>query len=149
MSTIVDNGILDGQNIFVLASRGGFTYPTARGPMNTEQLWQMPLTSKNMFDLDNTARAINTELKGMTEESFVNTKPNPAAKELAIKLEVVKFIIGTKQAEAEARVAAQARAAEREQLLRLKDVKKAAALESLSEEEIDKRLAQLESGAGQ
>lgn len=147
--SIENNGIIDGQNIFVQATRAAFTYPTARGPINTEQLWQMPLTSKNMFDLDNTARTINTELKGMTEESFVNTKPNPAAKELASKLEVVKFIIATKQAEAKKAADARARAEERATLLELKETKKLESLKGLTQEEIDARLAALDADAGQ
>lgn len=147
--SIENNGIIDGQNIFALATRAGFTYPSSRGPLTTDQLWDLHLSSKNMFDLDHTARLINNELKGMTEESFVNTKPNPAAKELVIKLEVVKFIIATKQAEAKKAADARARAEERATLVELKEVKKLETLKGLTQEEIDARLAALDADAGQ
>ena len=46
-------------NIFELATRKALRFGTERGPVTVEQLWQMPLQSKNLFDLDNVAKACN------------------------------------------------------------------------------------------
>ncbi len=50
-------------SMFEQAARKQYRYPTTRGFVTTEQLWEMPLQSKTGFDLDTTARTINANLK--------------------------------------------------------------------------------------
>lgn len=131
-------------NIFEQATIQKFRFPTAKGEVTTEALWDMPLVSKNGFDLDDTAKTVNAALKSVTEESFVNTKTNPAKEKLTTMLEVVKHIIAAKlKAEEDARIRA-SKLTERAKLLDVLEAKQNAALASLSEEELKAKLAALE-----
>lgn len=126
-------------NLFERASREAFRFQSVRGELSTEQLWNLPLTSKTGFDLDSVAKAVNGELKGMIDESFVH-KANPATDRQAAKLDVVKHIIAVKIAEeSEARTAA-ARAIEKQKLLAILGEKKDSALKDLSAEELQARI---------
>ena len=128
-------------NIFEQATRKGLRFETIRGPVTVEQLWQMPLQSKNLFDLDSVAKAANAKVKSFTEESFVTTtNNNPAKAEAELALDVVKYIINTKIAEA----AEAARAAEKQQtrqkILGLMAEKQDEALKGMSMEDLKKQL---------
>lgn len=130
-------------NIFEQAAIQKFRYPTAKGEVTTEALWDMPLLSKNGFDLDDTAKTINAALKSVTEESFVNTKTSPAKEKLTTMLEVVKHVIAAKlKAEEDARIRA-SKLTERAKLLDVLEAKQNAALASLSEEELKAKLEAL------
>lgn len=130
-------------NLFLRASREGFRYPSVKGSITTEQLWDLPLTSKNGFSLDDVAKAVNHELKTTAEESFVETASNPRRGLLTAQLEVVKAVITTKQAENLERANKAARQAERARLLEVLDTKKDDELKGLSREEIERRIAAL------
>lgn len=130
-------------NIFETATREKFRFASNKGMINVEALWDMPLTSRSGFDLDNVAKAVNAELKANTEESFVTTTTNPAKATLELKLEIVKHIIAAKQAENEAVKTAAAKRAEKQKLLEILEKKKDASLENLTEEQIAARLAAL------
>lgn len=86
--------------IFVTASRKKFRFTSERGELTTENLWDLPLTSKNGFNLNSVAIAVHTELKGLSEESFVEVSTNPRRKDLEDMLEIVKYVIAVKQNEA-------------------------------------------------
>ena len=129
--------------LFEKATRKAFRFPSIKGELNVEQVWQLPLTSRTGFDLDSVARTINAELKSLAEESFVNKGSNPKRAELQDKLDIVVHIIGVKQSESEAaekRVARQQEVSKLEELLARKNDQ---ALESLSAEEIQAKLAAL------
>jgi len=64
--------------IFEKATQEKFRYPSTKGLLTTEQLWELPLTAKSGFSLDDVAKAVNAELKAIDTESFVATAPNPA-----------------------------------------------------------------------
>lgn len=103
--------------MFEKALRKGYRYPSNKGPLTTEQLFALPLTSRNGTDLDNVAKAINHELKELTEDSFVAPTSNSARRtELEEKLAIVVHIIGVKQAENAKQAAAAERKKQREQL---------------------------------
>lgn len=131
-------------NIFEQATREAFLFPTNKGAISVIQLWQVALTSRDGFDLDHIARAVNDELEASTEKSFVKTNPNPRAKTLAVMLEVVKHVIATKLAEKEKAKLRAENSAKREKLLSQLEKKQDAALESMSEEDIKKQLADLD-----
>ena len=113
------------KNIFELATQWKLRYPSPQGELTTEQLWDLPLTaaSPTKADLDKVAKAINTELKGITEESFVSTTTNPRVPLLSTALEVVKHIIAHKQAEAKAKADSKARAEKRALLMEAYEAK--------------------------
>lgn len=131
-------------NIFELATRQQLRFLTARGVVTTEQLWEMPLTSKTGFDLDSLAKQVNAELKSVSEESFVKTVTSPAKAEWELKLEIIKHVIAVKIEENAARLNKAKKAEERQKLIALLGKKQDAALENLSEEEIKKQLAALD-----
>ncbi len=128
-------------NIFELATRKALRFGTERGPVTVEQLWQMPLQSKNLFDLDNVAKSCNTKVKSFAEESFVTTaSSNPAKAEAELALEVVKHIIAVKMAEAADAAQAAKKAETRQKILSVMAEKQDEALKGMSMDELKKQL---------
>jgi hypothetical protein len=131
-------------NLFEKATREKFRFPSSKGELVVEQLWQLPLLSKTgSVDLNAVAVALNAELKALGEESFVETGSNPKRALVADKLDLVKYIISVKQDEnkaVEKRLQNQQQVAELEELLRNKQKE---SLAGLSEEQIREKLAAL------
>lgn len=131
-------------DIYKYAAQNGLLFQSSRGALTAEQLFDLPLSSKSGFDLDNVAKSINTELKACGEESFVSTATNPRQKPLEIALEVVKDVIAIKQkANAEA-LARTHKAEERRKILDAISNKKDEALSAASIDELEKKLAALD-----
>ncbi len=130
-------------SLFEKASRKKLRFPSTKGELSVEQLWDLPLTSNNGFDLDTIAKAVNKTVKETAEESFV--KPVVSANVLpALRLEVVKRIIEVKLEEADKATKAAAKRQERQQLLEALAHSKQNELAGLSPEEIQKRLDALD-----
>lgn len=128
------------EKLFEKATRQKFRFASVRGQLTVEQLWDLPLMSKGNFDLDNVAKAVNSELKQVAEESFVTTKPNHVKTQLEESLELVKYIINVKLEEAAKATKEASIRVERERLMAILNQKENAAIESLSVEEIQARL---------
>ena len=131
-------------NIFEQATRRAIRFESTKGDLSVEQLWDLPLQSRNQFDLDTVAKTVNRQLNDVTEESFVSVRENPAKETLSLKLEIVKHIISVKLQEAEEARNRANKASEKEKLLRLLDEKQNEALRALTPEEIQERLKALE-----
>jgi hypothetical protein len=129
--------------IFEKATREKFRYPSTKGLLTTEQLWELPLTAKSGFSLDDVAKTVNAELKAIDTESFVATETNPAKATLETKLEVVKHVIAIRLAEDQAAKAAAAKKLEKEKLLAVLGRKQDAVLENLTEAELLARINNL------
>ena len=130
-------------NIFEQASRQQLTFDTAKGVIPTDFLWGIPLTSKGGFSLDDIARKVSKELKEITEESFVEVRSNPKKAILELRLEIVKFVIASRIEYNAAQLAAESKAEQRKKLLQLLDKKKEAAMDDLSVEQVEARIAEL------
>lgn len=131
--------------MFEIATREGYTYQTCRGLADTTTLWKMPLESVNGYNLDAVAIAIHKELEELGEISFVKKDNNSKRrKELDTKLEIVKYIIKTRQDENDKKVQRIKVKEEKERLKNLIERKKEAADEAKSLEELEKALAELE-----
>lgn len=130
-------------NIFEQATRRAIRFESTKGDLSVEQLWDLPLQSRNQFDLDTIAKTVNRQLNAVTEESFVSVRENPAKETLSLKLELVKHIISVKLQEAEEARNRANKASEKEKLLRLLDEKQNEALRALTPEEIQERLKAL------
>ena len=130
-------------NIFKQAAQLKMRFPSVRGFLIAEQLFDLPLTSKNGFDLDTVAKDVNKLLKEQAEESFVSTTDNPLASVYQVMLDIVKEIIADKLAEAAAARTRSSNAAERQSLLALLDEKNKDELKGLSKEELQKRISEL------
>lgn len=130
-------------NIFEQATRVALRFASNKGDLTTEQLWGLPLQSKSGFDLDTVAKTANAALKQVDEESFVETRQNPAKAELKLKLDIVKHIIAVRLAENEAARTAADRKAKKDRLLEILAKKDDAALEGMSREDLTKQIAEL------
>lgn len=132
-------------DIYKIAAQNSFRFPSSRGNLTVEQLFALPLKSQNGFDLDSVARAVNSELKSLEEESFVDiVTTSPRKAQLETSLAIVKDVIKTKQDEAAVHQARLQRVLERKKILDAIGAKKDAALSAASLEELEKRLAELD-----
>jgi hypothetical protein len=130
--------------IFIDASRFAYRYPSDRGLLTTEQLWELPLRSHTGFDLNSVAISLNQDLKALGEESFVDADTDSAARTLLeAKLDIVKHVITFKQLAAKAATERAAKAALQIKLRNLIENKKDEQLSSASIEELEAQLAAL------
>lgn len=133
------------EDIYKFVTKNSTRFPSKRGDLTAEQLFELPLKSQTGFDLDTVARTINNQLKGVSEESFVeDTSADPRKQALAVALAVVKDVIATKQAENRAAMMKSQRVAERKKILDAIAAKKDQALTTASMEDLEKQLAALD-----
>jgi hypothetical protein len=127
-------------NIYKEASRQGLRFPSIKGTLTTEQLWDMTLTSRTGFDLDTVAKTVNAALKEEAEESFVEKSTNPRKVQLQLMLDILKDVIETKQDLAKAAAKQKANATEKARLLEVLHGKKDQELQALTPAEIQARI---------
>ena len=125
-------------SVFKEATKQHLIFNLGNGVVSTEDLWQYPLEKLNTLYM---------ELHKLKEDScgvsLLATKSSNTQK-LELQLDVIKEIVEDKLAEKEAKRLKQEKA-EQARILREKLAnKKLAALDNLSEEEMEKRLAELE-----
>lgn len=133
-------------NIFEYAVRNKLRFASPRGALTVEDLWDVPLRSKDGFDLNALAKAANKAVKDSGEENFVDAdvrSPEHTRREMT--LEVLKHIINTKLADEDAAKKRAENKAEMEKLLTILAEKQDGKLSTLSEEQIKKRIAALKS----
>lgn len=130
-------------NLFETAARKKYRFPTNRGDLMVEQLFDLPLVAANGFSLNNVAINVNNDLKSVTTDSFVEAKPVPGKADLENKLEIVKHVIAIKQDEAKAAERKVQKEAERQKILEIISRKEDTALSESSIDDLKKRLAEL------
>ena len=124
------------EQLFIKASRLKLRF-NYKGSQSVDDLWDLPLTA-----LDSIFKDLNKKVKAQAEESLLNTRSKEdELTEMAI--EIIKFVVATKQAENKAKVDAQERKQKIQRLLEIKDKKQNESLESMSLEDIDKTIAAL------
>ncbi len=131
-------------DIYKYAAQNALRFPSVRGFLTTEQLFDLPLSNQTNFDLDNVAKAINAQLKACGEESFVSTAANPKQDVLKVALDLVKDVIATRQKTAAEALARQHRSEERRRLLDAIAAKKDQVLSAASLDELEKKLEALD-----
>lgn len=136
-------------DIFEAASRKKLRFASPKGELTTEQLWDLPLLGGAVnrglnTDLDTVARAVNLNLKAVSEDSFVTVSTNPMKATYELQLAVVKHIIAAKQAEAEKAKDRAAKAEKRRKLLDVLAMKEEQEIGAKSKEDILKELAELD-----
>lgn len=124
-------------NLLVVAARKKFRFDSTKGQLQVEDLFDLPLNS-----LDTIAVALDEKIQKAGRKSFV-AKKSVSTGDDESKLEIVKFVIETKQTEAEIRKTKEANESQRVFLKGLLEKKNMEKLESLSPEEIQKQLDQL------
>ncbi|CAH9017056.1 putative coil containing protein [Vibrio phage 193E37-1] len=130
--------------LFAKAVKSGLTFATERGRITPQDLWNLPLTGNNGFNLKTVSRELLKAVKVTQEEDLV-TETNSVDASNQLRLEVIKFIIADKKEEKEINEKTLENKQKREQLLKLKAKKQGEAMEELSVEEIDAQLAALNS----
>lgn len=131
-------------NMFEVATRAKVRFPSIKGELSIEQLWDVPLRSKDDFNLDAIAKTANKALKAISEESFVETKRNPMKPRAELVLDLVKYVIETKLNEEEEIKKRADNKLEKEKLLKILAEKQDGKLSELSEKELKARIAALD-----
>lgn len=83
------------EKMFEIATRTKMRFPF-KGLISVEDLWDL-----NVRDLDSVFKTLNASVKRTQEESLLATK-SEEDKTLMTQIEIVKYIVGVKLAEAEA-----------------------------------------------
>lgn len=122
--------------LFINATRANYQFQF-RGMINVIDLWDLSLTN-----LDSVFKTLNAEAKKSEEESLLNTK-SKEDEEISNKIEIVKYIVSVKLDEKKKREDAKKNAEMRQRLLEIKAKRQDAALENMSDEDLDKALAEL------
>lgn len=122
--------------LFINATRNNYQFPF-RGMINVIDLWDLSLTN-----LDSVFKTLNAEVKKSEEESLLNTK-SKEDEEISNKIEIVKYIVSVKLDEKKKRENAKKNAEMRQRLLEIKAKRQDAVLENMSDEDLDKALAEL------
>lgn len=131
--------------MYKFAAQNKLRFASVRGDLTVENLFELPLKRADGFDLDTVARTINAELKGMSEESFVELATNnPRKKVLEVSLEIVKDVIATKVAAAAAATNSAKKKELRQKLLAALEAKENEKLTTASAEELRAQLAALD-----
>lgn len=133
--------------LFVIATRNNFLFASPQGNLTVQQLWRLPLTSTvaNKANLNDVAVALADEIDKVGTRSFVDTaSTDPRKTELNQKLEVVKYIIATVQAESQKEAERRDRKARREKILNAIEAAENRELGSKSAADLRAELANLE-----
>ena len=133
-------------DIFEKASRARLRFASPVGELTTEQLWDLPLTSRgDRPNLDFMARGVFSELKSLEEGSFVTLTPDPRKTHMELQLDILKHVIAAKlEAKADAEKAAE-NAERKRKLLHALASKEEVELTGMTKEEIEAEIAKLDS----
>ena len=129
--------------IFEKASQMKLRFKTTLGQITTEDLWDLPLTSKSRNpSLDGLYKQISKDAKADVEESYVlkSSTTNEVAK---LQLNILTHIMDIKMAEAEEAKARVAKEAKRQQILGLIADKENQELAGASKDDLLKMLTEL------
>lgn len=112
-------------------------YPSRRGALSTEDLWDLSLQ-----DLNEIAKTLNAQKKANEEEDFLEEKSD-LDKTAELKFNVVLHVLNTKKEEKKAREDAAANRAKKQKYMEILERKKDADLETMSTEELEKAIAEM------
>lgn len=123
-------------NIFEKATREKIRF-SYRGTITVEDLWDLPVEA-----LDDIFKSLNARLKESQSESLLSKKTSDNDI-LETKIEIIKYIVTIKLAEAEAREKAYANAAKKQKILEIIKEKQDADLKGMSIEELQAMITNL------
>lgn len=124
------------KNLFEIATRNRYRF-NYKGVMTVEDLWNL-----NVEALDAIFKTLNRQKKTADEDSLLTTK-SAEDTELANKIELVKYIVSVKLAEAAERVSSAEKKAQRDKIMEIVAKKKDKALEDMGIDELMKKLEEL------
>jgi hypothetical protein len=121
-------------SMYKQASRLKLRFQTSKGPLTTEQLWDLSIS-----ELDKLAVFLEKDYEKSDGKSFVR-KSSEKDKVAKLRFDLVLDVLNTKMEEDEAARNASDTKAHNERILALIAKKKESALESLTVEELEKQL---------
>lgn len=124
------------KNLFEIATRNRYRF-NYKGVMTVEDLWSL-----RVEDLDAIFKMLNRQKKTADEDSLLATK-SAEDQDLANKIDIVRYIVSVKLAEAEERVSAAEKKAQRDKIMEIVAKKKDKALEDMGIEDLMKKLEEL------
>lgn len=124
------------KNLFEIATRNRYRF-NYKGVMTVEDLWSL-----RVEDLDAIFKMLNRQKKTADEDSLLATK-SAEDQDLANKIDIVRYIVSVKLAEAADRVSAAEEKAQRDKILEIVAKKKDKALEDMGIEDLMKKLEEL------
>ena len=124
------------KNLFEIATRNRYRF-NYKGVMTVEDLWSL-----RVEDLDAIFKMLNRQKKTADEDSLLATK-SAEDQDLANKIEIVRYIVSVKLAEAAERVSAAEKKAQRDKIMEIVAKKKDKALEDMGIEDLMKKLEEL------
>lgn len=125
-------------SIFETASRTKLRFDY-RGKISAEDLWDLPLTT-----LDEIYGVLRSSQKMSTEDSLLR-KETKDGRILALKIDLVKHVVATKLQEDEAKKARATAKIQKEKIASIIAKKQDEGLESMSIEELQKQMKDLDS----
>lgn len=126
-----------GKNMFEIATRTKMRFPF-KGMISVEDLWDL-----SVQNLDKVFKTLNSQRKEAQEESLLHEKSS-ADKVLDTQIEIVKYIVNVKLEEQAERIEVNKNKEKRQKIMALMAKKDDEALESMSREELQKMLDELE-----
>lgn len=124
------------KNLFEIATRNRYRF-NYKGVMTVEDLWSL-----RVEDLDAIFKMLNRQKKTADEDSLLATK-SAEDQDLANKIDIVRYIVSVKLAEAAERVSAAEKKAQRDKIMEIVAKKKDKALEDIGIEDLMKKLEEL------
>ena len=124
------------KNLFEIATRNRYRF-NYKGVMTVEDLWSL-----RVEDLDAIFKMLNRQKKTADEDSLLATK-SAEDQDLANKIDIVRYIVSVKLAEAAERVSAAEKKAQRDKIMEIVAKKKDKALEDMGIEDLMKKLEKL------
>lgn len=124
------------KNLFEIATRNRYRF-NYKGVMTVEGLWSL-----RVEDLDAIFKMLNRQKKTADEDSLLATK-SAEDQDLANKIDIVRYIVSVKLAEAAERVSAAEKKAQRDKIMEIVAKKKDKALEDMGIEDLMKKLEEL------
>ena len=124
------------KNLFEIATRNRYRF-NYKGVMTVEDLWSL-----RVEDLDAIFKMLNRQKKTADEDSLLATK-SAEDQDLANKIDIVRYTVSVKLAEAAERVSAAEKKAQRDKIMEIVAKKKDKALEDMGIEDLMKKLEEL------
>lgn len=124
------------EKMFEIAIRNKMRFPF-KGLISVEDLWDL-----NVRELDNIFKTLNAQVKKSQEESLLATK-SKEDEILSVQIEIVKYIVDTKLAEAEAIKQSRELKEKKQKIMELISAKQDEDLHNKSVDELQAMLAEL------
>lgn len=124
-------------NLFEVAVREKYRFPY-KGMISTEDLWDLSVNA-----LDSIFKTLNKERKNADEESLLDVKDNVNTT-LENKIAIIKYVVNVKQTEAAEKLLEREKKQQKQKIMNMIAKKQDETLENMSQEELLKKLSELE-----